>query len=560
MAGRITQQHLLKYFVMLFAGMVIGGSENENPCVIPEPFPPDMQYIPMPETKDRNFVSIGIMNITRASFIYPLDPVRQIRKLTGRYYPAMNINAFGEVPNSSWYVNRKTGGTMSLDEIVRGPNTTGGPDMSNRWLIFRAKDVGKSAGFHIKDVRGDRYVIKLDPPGYPELTSGAEMISTKILYAAGYRVPENYIVYFDPRRIDIDSGVTIIDEQGRTREMSRYHLEKILAVVERTEEGLVRGLASKYITGEPLSAWRFRGTRKDDPNDFIPHQHRRELRALYVIGSWINHYDLTVANTFDTYITQNGKGYVLHYLLDFGGTLGASSQGPMSRIHGHEYYFDIPIIALRFITLGLYTPLYDRWDTIPLPSVGAWEARTLRPHRFRYLLPNKAFANMSPQDGFWAARTVMSFTDQQIDAIVGTAQYSNPDAARYIADILKKRRDKIGREFYEEVNPLDKFRIEEPAQGAYHLCFEDLAVKAGFTDKRATQYRYRIKPVSGPSRKSEWQLAEKPCLPVQAATEKSMCEAVHIITIRDGEKSGEEIKVYVNKETHAPPVLTGVER
>ena len=54
----------------------------------------------------------------------------------------------------------------------------------------------------------------------------------------------------------------------------------------------------------------------------MPHEHRRELRALRVFGAWTNLTDLKGANTLDTVITENGKTIVKHYLQDVGSTFG----------------------------------------------------------------------------------------------------------------------------------------------------------------------------------------------------------------------------------------------
>ena len=104
---------------------------------------------------------------------------------------------------------------MTIEELVRGPNTIDGPDLTTPWRVFRSKIGGLTPGVQIVDGRGDRYVIKFDPVGIPELSSAAEIIGTKIFYALGYHVPENYIVTVDPednslrrpfRRVHVELG------------------------------------------------------------------------------------------------------------------------------------------------------------------------------------------------------------------------------------------------------------------------------------------------------------------------------------------------------------------
>ena len=46
------------------------------------------------------------------------------------------------------------------------------------------------------DSQRQMYLLRFDPPDYLEMSTGAEMVSSKIAYALGYNVLENYIVYF----------------------------------------------------------------------------------------------------------------------------------------------------------------------------------------------------------------------------------------------------------------------------------------------------------------------------------------------------------------------------
>ena len=59
--------------------------------------------------------------------------------------------------------------------------------------------------------------------------------------------------------------------------------------------------------GRPVGGFRFYGTRSDDPNDVVPHEHRRELRAYGTFAAWVNHVDSKSINTLDTVVDQDGR-------------------------------------------------------------------------------------------------------------------------------------------------------------------------------------------------------------------------------------------------------------
>ena len=73
---------------------------------------------------------------------------------TEQQQPAMNINTLGEVPDSSWFQNRHGKTRMSVEDLVRGPNTGSGPSMDGPWFVIGAKTEGITPGFRIRDARG----------------------------------------------------------------------------------------------------------------------------------------------------------------------------------------------------------------------------------------------------------------------------------------------------------------------------------------------------------------------------------------------------------------------
>jgi hypothetical protein len=109
------------------------------------------------------------------------------------------------------------------------------------------------------------------------------------------------------------------------------------------------------------------------------------------------------------------------------------------------------------------------------PSIGNIEADVFDPARWKTEYPNPAFKQMDAADAFWAASIVSRFTDTMIRGIVEEAHPTNPDAARYLADVIIKRRDKTVRWGITRTNPLDRFEIRNDQ--APQLAFENAAVR-----------------------------------------------------------------------------------
>ena len=85
----------------------------------------------------------------------------------------------------------------------------------------------------------------------------------------------------------------------------------------------------------------------------MPHEHRRELRALRVFGAWTNLTDMKAGNTLDTLVTEGGRGVVRHYLQDVGSTFGVGANGPHDWNEGWEYFYEGGATKRRLFTFGL---------------------------------------------------------------------------------------------------------------------------------------------------------------------------------------------------------------
>ena len=74
----------------------------------------------------------------------------------------------------------------------------------------------------------------------------------------------------------------------------------------------------------------------------------------------------------------------------------------------------------------------------------------------------------------------MAFSDEMIRAAVAAGRYSDPGAARHIADTLIARRDRIGRAWMSAVNP-----VVSPAFDGQRLVFRNAAVDTGVDNRPA---------------------------------------------------------------------------
>ena len=168
---------------------------------------------------------------------------------------------------------------------------------------------------------------------------------------------------------------------GQRRPMHKGDVEGVLARANRGPDGSYRAVAARAIPGKPLGGFRYHDTRPDDPNDIVPHEHRRELRALKVFGAWTNLVDMKAGNTLDTLVTENGKGIVRHYLQDVGSTFGTGANAPREYDEGWEYLFESGTALKRLISFGFYLQPWQTVDYVKNPSIGRFEGTEFDPTR-----------------------------------------------------------------------------------------------------------------------------------------------------------------------------------
>ena len=171
----------------------------------------------------------------------------------------------------------------------------------------------------------ETWFLEFDPPYYPEAATAAVVMATKFFWAFGYNQVESFLTTFDPKRMEIHPEATFRRPNGKRTPITRSDIDELLEHAARRPDGTYRVVAGRLIPGRIIGNFRYQGTRPDDPNDLVPHEHRRELRGLFVFGAWTNMTDFKAKNTIDTVLTENGHPVVKHYLQDVGSTFGMAN-------------------------------------------------------------------------------------------------------------------------------------------------------------------------------------------------------------------------------------------
>lgn len=393
--------------------------------------------------------------------------------------PAGNTNALDEVPDSTWFENRIGRRTLSPEEVARGPVTGGPPRLP--LTITHGKDMGGgNPGFLARDATGREFLIKFDGLANPEMQTATSVIVNRVFWALGYNVPEDTLFVFARSDLRVGARSQTTDALGQRVPLTAAYIDGVLAGSPRAVDGRYRASASLFLSGTPKGGFSMEGRRDGDVNDSVPHQHRRELRALKVFAAWLGHTDMKEDNTLDLYVHQEGRRFLRHYLLDFGEALGAH-QAEKGRLEdGFEHIWDWECNGAAIFALGLWKRPWEDQTQTPWPAIGAFGSRHFDPETWREAYPYWPFAEADAADLYWGAKLVMRFSMPQLRAIVAEGQFSHPAAAEYLVQALRGRQLKIGRAWLEALTPFDALRIEP-----HRLCGVDLGVHYGLAQEGA---------------------------------------------------------------------------
>jgi len=458
---------------------------------------------------------------------------------------AKGVSTLGEPLQGSWWMKRHYYRKMTIDELKRVPGPDVMPSTSTKWTVVSAKNEGITPGFVILDANKRRFFIKFDPLTNLEMATTADAVTSRFFHALGFHVPDNNIVYFDVDQLVLGEDVTLPGKDGKPRKMTRRDLVEILLKVPRLPDKRYRATASLTLPGKVVGPPRYSGARTDDPNDIVPHEHRRDQRGLQVIDSWLAHDDSRAINNLDTVVTEDGRTFIRHYQLDFGSTLGSGTQRANSPRSG-AYYFDWGDSARQFFTLGLAPPYWQFAHYPHFPSIGKFEWKVFDPERWVPEYPNPAFLNRLPDDEFWGAKLVTAFSDEEIRAIVSMGQLSDKKAEEWLVECLVKRRDKVGRAYFAKLLPLDKFFIQNE-----EVAWEDLGAKLNYTQAADVSLQW-----------SSFDNSSGVKTPIAGSTSKripTLASGYSCLTIQDRRKPSHTIDVFLRHGGGAGQIV-GVDR
>ena len=434
---------------------------------------------------------------------------------------ALDINAQDEVPCSTWFCARNHLHPMTVEETVAGPAATP-PRLP--FKITKGKHLGAAAGFQVKDANGNKFMLKFDIAGHLGMANAGEMIGSRIFHAAGYNVPGAFLVDVTPADFKVDPSAKFELYRVERRPLTEAMVRSTLARAAHAPDGRVRAAAVPWIPGTILGGFDMLGVRRGDPNDRIPHQHRRSLRASWMLFAWLSVLDPSSINTIDSYREEGGRRLVRHYFFDFGCSFGSATNYAQGIQQDGEYSIEVARTLASLFTFGAYRrPFQDRRDewvrlTNEHPALGYFPAEGFDPDTFRTNQRIPSHMRMTDRDAYWGAKLVTSFSDEQIAALVATARLPEADD-RYLENALRVRRDIIGRRYLRAVTAVENPTLYPDGS---RICFEDLAIARGYAQPADVRYRIEVSDGRGTTIATHEQDATGPfaCVPIYTGTER----------------------------------------
>jgi len=427
------------------------------------------------------------------SLLRPVEWVRSVGYRTTLIdaREAGDLTPFDEVVDSSLFMNRM--GARRLTDVELKKGAFEGLLPRGPWKAVRVME--RSVNVVVaEDASGSEWTLIFDHPSFPELATGAHMISSRILWAAGYFVRPSALVEVDPSDFTAAPGMVWLDRYGEPK--SRIPaLPTAFRKFHREKNGMIRAVAVLNPPGEDCGPFQSKDYRKDDPNAYVLNEHRRSMRGLRWFAAWLNYLEANQRNTKTWWIPSGdeNRGVMINFLEGLEHTLGSNHERSRSARDGHGYYLNPWSVFRQLLTLGFYKEDFEEAYAPGLRGYGYFESLRFRPDTWRPYYPHPAFQMATELDNYWAGKILSSFRTRDIEAIVETAGYSSPRTRAEMVRTLAERRDEITAHVFRQSLPVDNFRVQ-PSAGGWDLLFTDLAVDRGLVRPSDARCRYLMRP------------------------------------------------------------------
>jgi hypothetical protein len=350
----------------------------------------------------------------------------------------VDVNRYDEVVRSSWFRG-------NVGRPLAGYESDGPPALP---LIAVAGDPAIPGAIAVEDARGLHYELLFDVPGHPEARTAAVAIASRLVHALGYRTPEAHV----------------IEHEGARAVAIRWPAEADL--------------------GPTPILW----TRPDDPNDVLPHIHRRTLRASLVFALWLGLDDIREHTFRDAYVGTASRGFVRHYFVGLEDALGTDSLSPDGLAPNPQE--DGSSASLLFVSFGFTAKGDPRPRALPFRGVARF-APEVELDAGGFQPPFPPHQRLRPDDAYWAGKTMAAVDDATLGDALTAGKLSDPRAIHYLARALDLRREALLGTIYAAVTPCDALRVRE-RDGVVRVLLVDRALEAGVTK---TPRRYRVEVI-----------------------------------------------------------------
>jgi hypothetical protein len=393
----------------------------------------------------------------RAKLLAALDPTRT--------KDAGDVNAMDEVPRSAWFdpSERRSDAAREGRPVPAFTVITARPDMG--------------ASLAILDSRARPYALYFDPPDRPSMRTAAAVIASRLVRELGYLVAESDVVVF--RRRDLWQAVGAPSKS--VDDVLAGAARRTLASGASDGDAEFRAVATRWPVGVDLGTTPPSDTRRDDPNDRVPHRDRRTLRALRAVAAWlgITRFDTHVLR--DAYVGEPGAAHVLHFVVGLDGALGADAVIRESDAEPEGEGGD-PRFWVRFLTLGLS----PKRTVIPTqtehPALGAFDPR-VSVAGFSVSPPFEPFDRALPGDLYWIAKRIAAIDPPVVDSAITAAAIDDPIARDRLRAALFARQRAVVAQAFSGVTPCELDRVSGDA-----IVLRDEAIRLGYASQESSRY------------------------------------------------------------------------